>query len=205
MAYTSDQWGIRAPAIRYARRTDNTTVNSVADNKPVLINSRDYVQQSGTSIGFQCKPNQATGNTAVSVHGCEIQPRFADGQAGKDLVGTNISAILKGTTGDLSGEVHVLEVETDFNGGASPTRTITGDCSMLRINADWPSAMTFSGKKIAIKFPALNDGKYDLLFDFDTSQVGGFMNATASLGSQIGQILIRVGSTTRCIPYYATS
>lgn len=185
-------WGITAPQYRHpSRARENLTINSKEDDKPVLINSRDYAQASGTSIGFQSKPNQAV--SGASVHGCEIQPRFADGIGGGSLVGANISAILKGTTGNLTGEVHALEVETDFNAGGNPTRTITGDVSLIRISGDFPGTMTFSGKKNVITIAPQNSGAFDYFLNLDSSQTA--LLAAKTNAAITHTIPIRFGNT----------
>lgn len=183
---------------------DNLDINSVPDDKPVRINSRDYAQTSGTSIGFQCKPNQAV--TGAAVHGFEVQPRFADGIGGTDLVGGNISAILKGTTGNLSGAVHVLEIETDFNGAASPTRTITGEISMIRFSPDFPASMTLSaGIRSVFAFAPFSFQDFTHLFRFTTANTTLVQNAALGSVSKMIPVLSTDGTTTLYIPLYPHS
>ena len=199
--YQTTQWGITAPQFRHpSTPRSNLTINSKEDDKTILINSRDYSQSSGTSIGFQSRPNQAV--AGASVHGCEIQPRFADGISGVDLVGANISAVLKGTTGNLSGAVHVLELETDFND--SSTRQITGNVDIIRIVGSFPSGMTF-GKKSAIRIAAPNEGTFDALIAVEagtgaTATSGGSQDTAKWL-----TVLWTDGTTIMKIPLYAAS
>lgn len=189
--FPPNQWGITTPQLRHpSTPRANLTINSKEDDKPVLINSRDYAQASGTSIGFQSKPNQAVTGT-TEVHGCEIQPRFADGVGGSSLIGANISAILKGTTGNLSGNVNVLQVETDF--GATATRTIGGDVDMIRIFSDFPTTMTYTGKKNVIKVAANNIGPFDYFLNFEGAHADIFSAKSAAAVSHI--IPIQVNGT----------
>lgn len=177
---------------------DNLDINSVPDNKPVRINSRDYAQTSGSSIGFQCKPNQAVAGASVS--GCEIQPRFASGIGGVNLIGANISAILKGVTGNLTGEVHVLELETDFDQNQNPTRTITGDVCLLRLSGGFPNTMTFSGKKSAIQMAPAQSGPYDAFIKWDSTNTD-LISANAAAGTA-RKVKCLFGSTTVYINIY---
>lgn len=190
--FPPNTWGITAPQFRHpSSPRSNLDINAKEDDKPVRIQSRDFAQASGTSIGFQCKPNQAVAGAAV--HGAEIQPRFASGIGGTDLVGVNISAVLKGTTGDLTGGVHVLEVECDFNGGAGPTRTLTGDLAMIRIFADLSATMTYSGKKSVLQIAANNTGSFDYFMSIDGAHADLFAAKTAAAVTHI--IPIRVNGT----------
>lgn len=179
-------------------------INSVKDNIAVKINSRDFNQTSGSSIGVQIKPNQAT--AGASVRGLEVQPRFASAIGGADLVGANISGILKGVTGNLSGAVHVLEVETDFSAGSNPTRTIAGDVSMLRISGDFPLGMTFSGTKNIIELPAVNTGQFDYFLKADASQSFiGIKGSDYSLSEPRCKIPIKIGNVVYYLIGYTTA
>ena len=203
--YQSVQWGITAPQFRHpSTPRSNLTINSKEDDKPVTINSRDYAKDANNNIGMQCKPNQADGSTS-SITGAEFSPRFADGIAGAQIRAIAASPFLKGTTGNLSSNVTAIEAELDL--GAGSTRTITGGVYVLRVIPTLSTGMTVTGKKSIIRLDDPNQGGWDFLLDISSGNVGAgqLANTTASVGSQIGQLLIRVGSTTRCIPYYATS
>lgn len=51
----------------------NLDLKTTTDSKPVRINSRNYTQASGDSIGFQATPNQ-TVTTTGEVFGAQLKP-----------------------------------------------------------------------------------------------------------------------------------
>lgn len=165
------------PALRYGATVDAATgldLNFVtqSDNKSIKLNTRDYLI-GGT--GVSTKPNQTV--AGYSIKGLEVQPRFASTIGGVNLVGANISGVLKGITGNLSGEVHVLELETDFDQNQNPTRTITGDVTLLRFSGGFPNSMTFSGKKTCIQLAPQQSGAYDGFIKFDATNTDIVLDA----------------------------
>lgn len=203
--FPSTSWGITAPQYRHpSRARENLDINSKEDDRPVRINSRDYGATNGNNIGMQCKPNQAEG-TGNSITGAEFSPRFADGVGGGQIRAIAASPFLKGTTGDLTSNVVAIEAELDL--GAGSTRTITGGVHVLRVIPTLPAGITYTGGKSVIKLDDPNQGGWDHLMNIGSGNVGAgqLANTTASVGAQIGQILIKVGATVRCIPYYATA
>jgi hypothetical protein len=204
--YPSPLWGVTAPQFRHpSEPRSNLTINSKEDDKPVLINSRDYVSTTGTAESMQCKPNLIVGGAAASLAGAEFSPRVADGIAAFEVRGLTASPFLKGTTGNIGSNVVGIEVELDL--GAGMTRTITGGVHALRVIPTFSVGGTYTGGKSVIKLDDPNQGGWDHLINIGAGNVGAgqLSNATASLGAQIGQILVKVGTTVRCIPYYATS
>jgi hypothetical protein len=99
--------------------------------------------------------------------------------------------------------VRALEVNIDFPDSGS-AYTITNDVSAIRIFPDFGSGHTFSGVKAIMEMAAPNTSNFDLFMEIESGN-GTWINTTASVGGQVGQILIRVAGTTRAIPYYATS
>jgi hypothetical protein len=191
--------------MRRPKAGDPTQLNSDRDDKVVSINSRDYNQTSGSGVALQVKPNQATDGTS-SIRGLEVQPRFASAIGGGDLVGANISAILKGTTGNLTGNVHVLELETDFNGGSSPTRHIGGDVTMIRFSGDFPSGMTWTaGVRSVFSFAEVSFLDFTHLFKFASTNTTLVQNAAIGSVSKMIPVLSTDGSTTLYIPLYPHS
>lgn len=182
--------------------TSNLKLNTLVDSKPVLINSRNYTQTSGDSIGLQSKPSQTVTGTA-SVYGAQFSPRMQDAIGGGSLVGIQSAPVLKGTSGNLSGDVRAFEASIDLNNASGNTRTVTGVVSALYAYLQSGSNMTYTGG-ISVIHVAAEDTKKWTHF-LNTAAGVGFVNTTASLGSQIGQILVNIGGTTRAIPYYATS
>lgn len=200
---------------------DSAWTNVITESfgsRPVLtLNSKDFNYTSGSAIGFQCKPNKVA--AGGDIHGCEIQPRFADGIGGGSLVGANVSAILKGTTGDLTGEVHALEVEVDFNSvSAAPTRTITGDVSLLRFGgSNFNASMTFSGKKSMIQCAPANVGAWDAFIKFDATNTdivlaagtgddsAATANGYATNPSGMKVIKVLVGASAFYVPLFSSN
>lgn len=205
MAFTVGDMGLKVRRYRRAKAGDNEGVFTSLETKPFLINSRDYNLTTGDAVAFQVKPNLATTKTSGNLIGGQVSPRLASGVGGQGLVGFHVDATLKGTTGNLSGEVHVLEVETDFSGGSNPTRTITGDLSMIRVFADLASGtMTYSGKKHVMQIAANNTGAFDYFLDLVGTHTDLFVAATNSVIDHA--IPIRVNGTNYWIGVYdATS
>lgn len=191
----------------YAPLGTNLDLATQSDSKPVRINSRDYTQTSGSSIGFQVKPNQTVANTD-NVIGGEISPRIASGVAGKGITGPHVDAYLKGTAaGTISADVRGLELEmiTD-NGG---TRTISGNVSALRIRSAF-SATTIAGKfvPIRIEFPETqtNSKTYDAVFEL-TGAVPLVWNSTPGTepSTTDGYIKVLVNGAARYIQLYSVA
>lgn len=121
---------------------------TVSDDKQVRINSRNYTQASGSSIGFQSKPAQTVDSTG-SVIGGEISPRINDGVDIANIIGLHVDAYLKGTAAKtVSGDVRGLQIELVTDDGG--TNTISGDVVGLRMRAAF-SASTLTGAMTAIK------------------------------------------------------
>jgi hypothetical protein len=117
--------------------------------KTVRINSITNTGTANSLIGFQSKPAQGA-STAQNVIGCEISPRVNDTFALTStgtLIGAHIDAYLKGTTGNVGGDVRGAQIElvTDDAG----TRTISGDVIGLRMRAAFSGTIT--GNMTAIK------------------------------------------------------
>src|SRR3990167_7603928 len=125
-------------------------LNTVSDNRVVRLNSRNYVQVSGSSIGFQSKPAQTVASSG-NVIGCEISPRVNSGIAlsgSGSVIGAHIDTYLKGTAaGTIAGDVRGMQIEmvTDDAG----TRTVSGDVVGLRFRTAWSGTIT--GKMWALK------------------------------------------------------
>ena len=145
---------------------NNLDLQTVSDSKPVRINSRNYSQTSGSSIGFQVKPAQTVANTDM-IMGGEISPRINSGIGGKGIIGLHADTWLRGTVaGTLTGDVRTLNIEayTDDAG----TRTINGNVSIIRIRSAF-SATTISGKFVPIRVEKAetqtNSKNFDALFE----------------------------------------
>ena len=124
-----------------------TATDSTGDT--IRLNSVTNTGTANSLIGFQSKPAQGA-STAQNIIGAEISPRVNDTFAltgTGTLSGMHVDAYLKGTTGDVGGDVRALNLElvTDDAG----TRTITGDVVGLRMRAAFSGTIT--GDMVAIK------------------------------------------------------
>ena len=174
---------------------DHTKFNSPADDKTIRLNSRDYTQTSGDSIGFQSKP-RATGTGTSSVYGAQISPRFGSAVGGNSLVGVEASPILQGTTGDLTGDYRAFDAILE-DGGAG--RTITGVATALRVRSNLGSTVTGGAHILHV----LNEEGATAWTSFALFETGAAVavapgNTTAL--SNMGYILIQIGSTLYRIP-----
>ena len=120
------------------------TISATGDNagRTVRLNSITNTGTANSLIGFQSKPGQGA-STAQNVIGMEIPPRVNDTFAltsSGTLIGAHIDAYLKGTTGNVGGDVRGVQIElvTDDAG----TRTITGDVVGLRFRAAFSGTIT---------------------------------------------------------------
>lgn len=110
--------------------------------KTVRLNSITNIGTANSLIGFQSKPAQGV-ETAQNVIGGEVSPRVNDTFAltgAGSLIGLHVDAYLKGTTGNIAGDVRGMEIElvTDDAG----TRTVTGNVVGLRMRAAWSGTIT---------------------------------------------------------------
>lgn len=116
-------------------------LDTLEDDKQVRLNCRNFAQTSGDSIGFQTRP-RGSGSGTATVYGGQSGPGFLDGIAGASLVGHLFDCILKGSSGDLSGDIRAVQGQiTDENVAG---RTVDGVSSIF--NA-WQqlAAHTFTG------------------------------------------------------------
>jgi hypothetical protein len=118
---------------------NNSVTNSDQAGFTVRVNSVTNTGTANSWIGYQSKPGQGT-SMANNVIGAEISPRLNDAIAltgSGSIIGLHADAYLKGTTGNVAGDVRGQQIElvTDDAG----TRTISGDVVGTRYR------MAFSG------------------------------------------------------------
>ena len=98
-------------------------LNTVEDNKTVRINSRDYNQTSGSSIGLQAKPNQKT-TTTGDVIGAEFSPRANDAGSGAIIALKADPTVKDATAARTVSALRGVEVNIDLpNAGSAVTFT----------------------------------------------------------------------------------
>lgn len=180
-------------------------INGTLDTTPVRINSRNYTQVSGSSIGFQSKPAQTVTSTG-SVIGGEISPRVNDDIDIANVIGLHVDSFLKGTTAKtISGDVRGMQIEmvTDDAG----TNTVSGNVSGLRFRTAF-SATTITGdmEAIRIEFPEAqtNSQTYDQVLTLTGTVPLVWNNAPGTEPSTAdGYIKVKVNGAVRYIQLYS--
>lgn len=182
-----------------------TNINSIADGNPVRINSRNYAQATGDSIGFQSKPAQSVTSTGT-VQGGQVSPRVATGIAVSQIIGLFVDAELKGTSaGTISGDVRALNLElvTDDAG----TRTIGGNVNAIRIRSAF-SATTITGTFVPIRIEKAesqtNSKQYDAVLDL-TGTITGVWLDTGGPTTANGYIKVRINGNDRWLQTFSTA
>jgi len=139
MAFLVQNHGIRVSRFRRLKEGDNvnTQINSHRDNRTVAINSRDYTQATGDSIGMQVTPNQ-TVTTTGEVFGAQFKPRLAAGISGNTVNGLGIDSEVKSGAGNLSDDLRGINVYL----GATGSGTITGNAAIIRARAEIAATVT---------------------------------------------------------------
>ena len=182
-------------------------LQTVADNAQVRINSRNFTQASGSSIGFQSKPAQTVTSTG-SVIGGEISPRINNDIDCANIIGLHVDAYLRGTTAKtISGDVRGLQIElvTDDAG----TNTISGNVSALRIRAAF-SATTLTGIMAPIRIEKAeaqtNSQSWDCVLELTGAQAGVWNSAPGTEPSTAdGYFKVRVNGADRYVQLYSTA
>ncbi len=141
--------------------------------RTVRINSITNTGTANSFIGFQTKPGVGA-STARDVIGFEASPRVNDTFAltgSGSIIGGHIDTYLKGTTGDIAGDVRGLQIElvTDDAGA----RTVSGDVTGLRFRTAF-SATTITGDFVPIRIEKAeaqtNSKNWDAVFKLTGSQ-----------------------------------
>lgn len=196
------------PYVFSASDTENQPkLKSADDTKPVTLNSRNYTQTSGSSIGFQSKPAQ-TVTTTGSVIGGEISPRVNNDIDVANVIGLHVDTYLKGTatrtvSGDVRGEQ--IELVTDDAG----TGTYSGKVVGLRFRTAF-SATGITGLfvPISVEKPEAqtNSQNYDGVLDL-TSTVAGVWHddPTTEPSTAAGYVKVYVNGNARYIQLYSTA
>lgn len=187
------------------KKDNHSRINTNSDTRNVRINSRNYTQTSGDASGVQIKPNQTA--ATASITGLEVSPRFASAIAGTNLVAIKADPVLKGTTGNIGGQVTGVQVNIDF--GISGSRCITGDVSAFETFLAVPSSgMTYSGRVAVMRVRTVNIKAWDDLFNFDDANTGAAvvsangMNKDPCGCAEAGFLTMRVAGTSYQIPFY---
>lgn len=107
-------------------------LKTFTDSGQVRINSRNYTQTSGDTIGLQVTPNQAA-DTTGEVFGAQFKPRVANTFDAATCNGIGIDSELKGSgNGALSGDLRGINMYL----GATGTGTIGGNVVCIRARVE---------------------------------------------------------------------
>lgn len=185
----------------------NLALNTTTDTTSVRLNSRNYTQATGSSIGFQSKPAQTVTSTG-SVIGGEISPRVNSAVAIANVIGLHVDSYLKGTAaGTVSGDVRGMQIElvTDDAG----TRTISGDVTGLRMRSAF-SATGITGNFTAFKIEKpeaqTNSQTYDAVFNFtSTIPLVWHSDPNTEPSTAAGYIKVIVNGVNRWIQLYSSA
>lgn len=184
-----------------------TTATDLA-GKTVRVNNITSTGTANSFIGMQVKPAQGA-NNANGVTGAEFSPRINDTFTGGTIIGLYADAYLKGTTGNLSGDVRALNLElvTDDAG----TRTITGNVNAIRVRAAFSG--TISGLMSVIRVEKAeaqtNSNQWGYLFDLTDNNTlvwdDTYTTEVNATGNIHGAIKVRVNGADRWIALYDTA
>lgn len=151
-------------ATQTAASGSHMALNTASDDKQVRINSRNFTQTSGDSIGLQVTPNQAA-NTTGEVFGAQFKPRVADGFDAATVNGIGIDSELKGSgDGALSSDLRGVNLYM----GATGSGTIGGNVVGVRARVE--SNINPTGN-IVLLLPVQHEGSqgWDGLVKFDAA------------------------------------
>lgn len=125
-------WGTAGNILFEMDSSGHIQIKTVADSAQVRINSRNYTQTSGDTIGLQVTPNQAA-DTTGEVFGAQFKPRVANTFDAATCNGIGIDSELKGSgDGALSGDLRGINMYL----GATGSGTIGGNVVCIRARAE---------------------------------------------------------------------
>ncbi len=178
-------------------------IEASVSGKTVRLNNLTKSATDNDYIGFQSKPGQSA-STAKNIIGCEISPRLNDAVAlttSGTIIGAHVDCYLKGTTGDIAGDVRCLQSELTDDTGSS--RTVSGYMTHLRIRSNM--SCTVTGKYSAIRVENEEGTKaMDGLVQFTTGS-GCLVEGSGTVGGTQNRALkVLIDSTTYYIPMHTS-
>ena len=190
-----------APGKKLYCITDHLSLETLAAGKNIRINSRTYTDLASESIiGFQSKP-RAGNNRTAGIYGGELEPGFNDGFGGTSLVGLASRPTLKGTEGNLSGDVRAYEASIGADSGS--IRVISGVASCLWVDNNFYGTIT--GGVYVIHVP--NPGGGNVAWSGFAKLVddgGNIADLASAVTTVNGVIKVNIGATVAYVPTYAT-
>jgi hypothetical protein len=189
---------------------NHLSLNTESDDKQVRINSRNFTQASGDSIGFQSKPNQTIGSSG-SVFGGQISPRVASGVAlsgSGSIIGLHVDVNPKGTAaGTVGGDIRALNLELVTDDAA--TRTVTGNLNFIRMRAAFSGTVSGTFVPIRIEKAETQTGslQYAAILDLPSTLGTGattiWTDAGVSSATNAGCIAVLVNGNKRYINLFS--
>jgi hypothetical protein len=148
--------------------------NTDQAGETVRINSITNTGTANSWIGFQSKPAQGA-STAQNVIGGEISPRVNDTFAltgTGSIIGLHTDAFLRGTTGNIAGDVRGTQVELVTDDAA--TRTISGNVMGTRYRMAFSGTVTGSIVPLRVEFAEVqtNSKAWTAVMEFTGDQAG---------------------------------
>lgn len=184
-----------------AESGEHLQLETASDDKQVRINSRNFTQATGDSIGFQATPNQ-TVTTTGEVFGGQIKPRAAANVNVGGVNGLGVDVELKSGTGNASADLRGFNVYI----GATGTGTISGDVVGLRLRHEVNATVT--GDSVALDIDD-NEGSKDWTHFLKLGAALGTHGMTSAAdktaNAKSGTIKVKAGGTLYHIQLYADS
>jgi len=181
--------------------------NTDQAGETVRINSITNTGTANSWIGFQSKPAQGA-SMANNVIGYEVSPRVNDTFAltgSGSLIGAHVDAYLKGTTGNIAGDVRGQQIElvTDDAG----TRTVSGDVVGLRFRTAFSGTVTGSIVPFKVEKSEVqtNSKSWTALMNLTSTQAGVWNDdpgTEVDVTAVKGYLKVLVNGQTRFIALY---
>lgn len=164
------------------------------------IQSKDYTDTSGDKNAVQIKPNVSVGGT-TGITGIEVSPRFANGIAGNNCIAVKADPSLKGTSGNLTGQVVAVQANIDL-GDPTSTRTIADDVAAFESFLDKPSGIVTTSYLVSfLRVRTVNASGWDCFLNLDDTGTGCTQAAAAGSGTQ-QYLKVYIGTTLYTIEMY---
>lgn len=179
---TNSEWDVEERIGRISSKLDlDLNLNTTSDGRQVELNSRNFTQTSGDSIGFRVAPAQSVTSTGT-LFGGQVTPRLNDDIDLANIIGLHVDTYVRGTTAKtLSGDVRALQLELVTDDAA--TNTVSGDVNAIRIRAAF-SATTLTGDMVPIKIEVAetqtNSQQWDAVFELQGANAGIWASGAAS-------------------------
>jgi len=214
--------------------TDGSLIKAGTLSVPVALNTAGqygiaaFVSSTATSGSVTCARFRALANAAsggVGAFGILAQASTIASKRASDVVPISAESILKassviGANWVVGGQFKIEDDPATSGSGTSPTNGATNAVLRLMTNissdptgglyilyVDAQSASGGTGVQAPDAFVKFeNGGQNQAIVNFlDAPATGGCFDTTASVGSQVGRILVNWAGTQRAIPVYALS